>query len=450
MKSKFVEGTSKKGFDQKTIEKIWTDWEAFAQYAFNKSHSTCYAFVAYQTAYLKSHYPAEYMASVLTHNLGNIDKITFFMEESKRMGIPVLGPDVNESEIQFSVNKAGQIRFGMGAIKGVGEGAAQAIIEERKQNGPYKTVFDLVKRISSKAANKKTFENLVYAGALDSFTDLHRATYFKADGPTSPTFLEKILRYGQQSQESKNSSQGSLFDMADDGSGVEMPAPTIPTVEPWIPLMKLKAEKEIIGIYLSGHPLDDYRVEMKNFCRHTLADLKDLPKMRGHDMSIGGMITTVQHRMTKTGKPFGIFTLEDYNESNEFFLFGDDYMKFKQFILTEGFFVHIRGTVQPRFRDSDQLEFKIQSMELLSEILEKRVKNLTVQLPLPAVNDDLIGRVQQILQRHPGNSGLKFLIFDTASNMHTEVPSRKVRVKPGNELFRELESEIPEVVWKLN
>ncbi|HLG03645.1 MAG TPA: DNA polymerase III subunit alpha, partial [Bacteroidia bacterium] len=270
MKDRFIEGSISKGFDQKICAKIWTDWESFAQYAFNKSHSTCYAFVAYQTAYLKAHYPGEYMSSVLTHNFSNIEKITFFMEEARRMGIPVLGPDVNESGIHFSVNKKGEIRFGMGAVKGVGENAAQAIIEERQNNGPYKSVFDLVRRVNLRAANKKTFENLIYAGALDSFTGLHRATYFKTEGEHHTTYLEKIIRYGQGYQDGKNSSQVSLFDMAGDEGGIEMPEPAIPIVESWGTLEKLKAERDVTGIYLSGHPLDYYKTEIQQYCKHRL------------------------------------------------------------------------------------------------------------------------------------------------------------------------------------
>ncbi|HEU4717908.1 MAG TPA: DNA polymerase III subunit alpha [Bacteroidia bacterium] len=451
MKGKFMEGTKAKNLDAATCEKVWTDWEAFAQYAFNKSHSTCYAFVAYQTAYLKAHYPAEYMASVLTHNLGNIDKITFFMEESRRMGIPVLGPDVNESEIHFSVNKKGEIRFGMGAIKGVGEGAAQAIIEERKANGPYKNIFDLVRRVNLRAANKKTLENLVYAGGMDSFTDLHRATYFKNEnGENSPTFLEKIIRYGQAQQESRNSSQVSLFDMMGDDGGIEMPEPAVPKAEEWGTLEKLKAEKDVIGIYLSGHPLDDFRTEMVSFCRHKLSDLADLPKWKNHEMHLGGMITSVQHKMTKTGKPFGTFVLEDYDSSYEFALFGEDYVRFKQFILTPGLFILMRGKVQERFGNSENLEVKIHSMELLSELLEKKVKQFTIQLPLPSLSDDLIARVQDIIAKYPGNSALRFTVYDQAENIQLELPSRKVRVKPGNELIRELEAVVPEAGWKLN
>ncbi len=450
MKNKFIEGTTAKGFDSKVVEKIWTDWEAFAQYAFNKSHSTCYAFVAYQTAYLKTHYPGEYMASVLTHNLGNIDKITFFMEEARRMGVPVLGPDVNESEIHFAVNKSGQIRFGMGAIKGVGENAAQAIISERKENGQYKSIFDLVRRVNLRAATKKTLENLVVGGGMDSFTKLHRATYFKSDSENSPTFLEKLIRFGQAHQDGKNSSQVSLFDSMGANGEIEMPEPPIPIVDEWDRMAKLKAERDAIGIYLSGHPLDDYRVEMKTFCKHKVSDLKDMPKWKNHEIIIGGMITAVGHKTTKTGKPFGTFILEDYNESHEFALFGQDYVEFKKYILTPGLFVFIRGMVQERSYDPGTLEFKTKSMELLSELMEKRVKNFTINLPIPTVNEDLIERVKDIVKKYPGKAALRFNVFDSAGKLSVEMHAKKIRVKPENALFKELDAMIPEASWKVN
>ncbi len=450
MKSKFSEGTKAKGFDHAVCEKIWTDWEAFAQYAFNKSHSTCYAFVAYQTAYLKTHYPGEYMASVLTHNLGNIDKITFFMEEARRMGVPVLGPDVNESEIHFSVNKSGQIRFGMGAIKGVGENAAEAIISERKENGQYKSVFDLVRRVNLRAASKKTLENLVYGGGMDSFSKLHRATYFKNEGDGTSSFLEKIIRFGQAHQDGKNSSQVSLFDSMGADGEIELPEPPIPVVEEWGRMEKLKLEREAIGIYLSGHPLDDFKIEMKTFCKHKVSDLKDMPKWLNHEIIIGGMITSVGHKTTKTGKAFGTFVLEDYFESHEFALFGNDYLEFKKYILTEGYFVLIKGMVQERSYAPGQLEFKTKNIELLSEILEKRVKQFTINLPIPCVNDDLIERVKVVLKKYPGNASLKFNVFDSAGKLSVEMNAKKIRVKPENGLFKELEAMIPEASWKVN
>jgi len=450
MKGKFMEGIKAKGLDEKICDKVWTDWEAFAQYAFNKSHSTCYAFVAYQTAYLKAHYPAEYMASVLTHNLGNIDKITFFMEESRRIGIPVLGPDVNESLIQFSVNQRGEIRFGMGAIKGVGEAAAEAIIKERSENGPYKTVFDLVRRVNLRAVNKKTFENLIYAGAMDSFEGFHRATYFKAEQDGQMTFLEKIIRYGQQHQEGQNSSQVSLFDMSDGDSALEMPEPAIPVTEEFLTLEKLKAERDVIGIFLSGHPLDDFKTEMTTFCKQKLNDIKDLKPLKGHEVTLGGLITAVNHRMTKTGKPFGTFVLEDYDGTHEFALFGDDYVKYKQFILTPGLFVYIKGKVQERFQNAENLEVKIVAMELLTEMLEKKVKQIMLNVSLPHVNDDMIDRLHGVVLKYPGNTAIRFAVHDQVEQLRIEMPSRKMRVRPDNEFLRELEVVVPEISWKLN
>ncbi|HTF05083.1 MAG TPA: DNA polymerase III subunit alpha, partial [Bacteroidia bacterium] len=450
MKGKFVDGVQKNGHDVKTCEKVWTDWEAFAQYAFNKSHSTCYAYVAYHTAYLKAHYPAEFMASVLTHNLGNIDKITFFMEESKRFGIPVLGPDVNESKKNFSVNSSGAIRFGMGAIKGVGESAAEAIIEERKKNGSYANIFDVVKRVNLRAANKKSFENMVFAGVFDSFADLHRAVYFANDGENTPTFIDRILKYGQACQGSEEANTMSLFaDVADEAT--EVAEPKIPTCEEWPVLGKLKAEREVIGIYISGHPLDTYRIEMEVFSKHKLADLKDLSKWSGHDMHIGGMITSGQKKMTKTGKEFGVFTLEDYYDSHEFALFGKDFIEFGKFLtnLDQPRFLLIRGKVQARYGMPDQLEFKVTSMELLGELLEK-IKTCNLQLPLSSVTEEKISKLNEVISRHTGKSQLKFTVFDIAENIKLELPSRKVRVRPDKELLEELQAVAPEVSWKLN
>lgn len=452
MKGKFLEGIQKKGLDVKTCEKVWTDWEAFAQYAFNKSHSTCYAYVAYHTAYLKAHYPAEYMASVLTHNLGNIDKITFFMEESKRAGIPVLGPDVNESEIKFSVNKSGQIRFGMGAIKGVGESAADAIISERKQNGPYKDVFDLVRRINLRAANKKTFENLIFAGAFDSFTGMHRATFLAAEGdPNSPTtFLDKLLKYGQACQGVSESASNNLFAEVSD-EAVEIKPPSIPECEPWGILPQLKAEKEVIGIYISGHPLDAYKVEMDVFSKNKLSDLKDLSSWKGMDLHIGGMMTSAQKRMSKTGREFGIFQMEDFYDTHEIALFGKDFADHGK--IFDGFqgirFILVHGKVQPRYGMPDQLEFKVTGMELLSELGDK-IKTCSLQIPLSAISDDSIAQLQEVVKRHEGKTQLRFSVFDVAENIKVELPSRKTRVKADKAFLEDLQSVMPEVSWKLN
>ncbi|MBN8703696.1 MAG: DNA polymerase III subunit alpha [Bacteroidetes bacterium] len=446
MKSKFIEGVTKNGLDAKTCEKVWHDWEAFAQYAFNKSHSTCYAMVAFQTAYLKAHYPAEYMASVLTHNLSNIDKITFFMEESKRMGVSVLGPDVNESEYHFSVNKKGDVRFGLGAIKGVGESAVISIVDERKLNGPYLSIFDLVKRINLRAANKKTFESLAYAGGFDSFTEMHRADYFCPE-KEGGTYLEKIIRWGAATQESKTQVSNSLF--GDGEEGTQIPEPTKPSTEPWGALEKLKHERDVIGFYISGHPLDNYKIEMQSYCQHTVADLKNnLPGLRGKDISIGGMIIAANHRISKNGKPFGSFTFEDYNDSHELVLFGEDYVKFKAF-LSQGYFLYIKGKVQERFHQPDLLEFKVQSIQLLSELRDKLTKSLTISIPVPKVSDDLIQKIGETLKAFPGNCQLRFSLVDMEENYVVEMPSKKTKVSPSNELLNVL-GEIAEISYKLN
>ncbi|MEW6470034.1 MAG: DNA polymerase III subunit alpha [Bacteroidota bacterium] len=449
MKGKFIEGIKKNKLDEKVCEKVWKDWEAFAQYAFNKSHSTCYAFVAFQTAYLKAHYPAEFMASVLTHHLGNIDKITFFMEESKRMGIPVLGPDVNESEYHFSVNKEGKIRFGLGAIKGVGEAAVQSIVKERVEHGPYTDVFDLVRRINLRSANKKTFESLAYAGAFDSF-GLHRGVYFHTD-KEGTVFLEKILRYGAVSQEAVASSQVSLFGDAEE---VQVPAPALPECEPMGSLEQLKFEREVIGFYISGHPLDNYKVEMDNFVRNRLGELRDMEKYKGREFSFGGMVTAVNHRVSKNGKPFGNFTMEDFNDSFEFVLFGSDYDRFKIF-LNPGYFIHVKGKVQERYNQSELVEFKITNIQHLSETREKLLKAITVSIPLASLTDELVEKIHAVVSENARQKGatctLRFIVSDLYKSepIYVELFSRKLKVTPDNTLLEAL-SAIPGITCRLN
>ena len=437
MKSKFVEGCMKNGHDAKICEKIWVDWEAFASYAFNKSHSTCYAFVAFQTAYLKAHYPAEYMASVLTHNLSNIDKITFFMEECRRMGVPVLGPDVNESIYNFGVNKNGQIRFGLGAIKGVGEAAVQAIIDERDSNGQYKSIFDIVRRVNLRSVNKKTFESMAYAGGFDSFEGMHRANFF-APEKDYPTFLEKIVKYGYSYQESETSSQHSLFG---ESSGVEMPEPVIQKLEKWPSLVRLKFEKEVIGFYISGHPLDLYRIELRKMQR--IKDLSEVDKNKNREITIGAMVTAVNHRMSKNGKPFASFTIEDYDDSYELYLFGEDYLKFKMW-LNIGEFIFIKGKLQDRYKQPGNVEFKISSIQLLADMREKMMKNLTLKLPVDKLSttwiNNLISAVNLSNHDKPGTCILKFKIYDPANpQLNIDLPSKKYRVNPENELLDQLE-----------
>jgi DNA polymerase-3 subunit alpha len=433
MKSKFMDGATAKGLPADKLEKIWTDWEKFAQYAFNKSHSTCYALVAFQTAYLKAHYPGEYMASVLTHNLSNIDKITFFMDECRRMGVPVLGPDVNESAYQFSVNRNGQIRFGMGAVKGVGEAAVLSIVEERRNNGPYKTIFDFVRRINLRTANRKTFESLAYAGGLDSF-GIHRATYFHIEGNDNGNFLEKVIRYGNSHQEGLNSSQVSLFG---EDSAIDMPEPKIPVCEAWSNLEQLKHEKDVVGFFISGHPLDTYKLEMDNFCFHTLADTKKIEENKNKDLVLGGIVTNVHNGVTKTGNPWGKITIEDYNESSEIAFFGEDYVKFKQYMVS-GLFLYVRGKIAERFRNSGNFEFKVTSIQLLSELRDKLAKSLTVDVSLKELNEEFMQKFNDIIlknQAMPKNCTLQFKVFDVEENIAVIMPSKKIKVNPNNDLL---------------
>ena len=320
LKPQFLDGGEKKGHPREVLEKIWKDWEAFAAYAFNKSHSTCYAYIAYQTAYLKAHYPAEYMAAVLSNNMNDIKQVTFFMEECKRMGL-----DVNESYYKFAVNKQGAVRFGMGAVKGVGRSAVETIVKNRQEDGSFKSVFDLTKRIDLRAANKKAFENLAVAGGFDSFGTSHRAQYFHDEGD-GITFLEKVIKYGAKFQENENSAQVSLFG---DASEVQIPEPMVPPCEEWGTMEKLRREKEVVGIYISGHPLDDFKTEIKSFCNANVACANDLPSYVNRELTFAGVITDVQHRVSKNGKGWAAFTMEDYTDSFEFRIFGEEYLKFR-------------------------------------------------------------------------------------------------------------------------
>jgi DNA polymerase-3 subunit alpha len=439
MKGQFMDGAAAKGLPSDKLEKIWTDWEKFAQYAFNKSHSTCYAFVAFQTAYLKAHYPGEYMSSVLTHNLSNIDKITFFMDECKHMGVSVLGPDVNESQYQFAVNKNGQIRFGMGAVKGVGEAAVIAIVEERKANGPYKSIFDFVRRINLRAANKKTFESLAYAGGLDSF-GIHRATYFFTEGNDTGNFLERAIRYGSSHQDGENSSQISMFG---EDTAVDMPEPKIPVCEVWSNLVQLKNEKDVVGFFISGHPLDTYKLEMDNFCHHAIGDIKKIEENKNKDLVFGGIVTNVHNGMTKTGNPWGKITIEDYNESAELAFFGEDYVKFKQYMVN-GLFLFVKGKIAERFRNSGNFEFKVSSLQLLSELRDKLAKNITIHVPLKDLSDEFISKVNDIINENakvePRNCVLRFKVIDTDENVAVDLPSKKIKVNPNNDFIELLQS----------
>ncbi|WP_062054524.1 DNA polymerase III subunit alpha [Aquimarina longa] len=447
MKPKFIKQASEKGHAEDKLEKIWKDWEAFAAYAFNKSHSTCYAWIAYQTAYLKAHYPAEYMAAVLSNNMNDIKQVTFFMEECKRMKLDVLGPDVNESYRKFSVNKDGAVRFGMGAIKGVGTGAVATIVENRK-DGSYKSIFDLAKRIDLRAANKKAFESLALAGGLDSFTDTHRGQYFHEEGD-GVTFLEKAMRYGAKFQESENSSQVSLFG---ESSDVQIPEPVVPPCEEWGTMEKLAREKEVVGIYLSGHPLDDFKYEMKYFCNGTLLNFADLENNINREISFGGVITTVEHRTSKNGKGWATFIIEDYNTAHEFRIFGEEYLKHRPF-LVKSTFVYAKAYIKEGWVNRDtgkkgDPRIQFNSFQLLHDVMETYARKLTIQLDINELSDSRIEDLKELLGTHTGNHTLNFVIYEMAEQLKLHMPSRKQKVNISQELLIALEDE--SIYYKLN
>ncbi|GAB3509880.1 DNA polymerase III subunit alpha [Emticicia fontis] len=431
LKPQFLEGAKAKGHPEKKLEKIWTDWEAFASYAFNKSHSTCYAFVAYQTAYLKAHYPSEYMAAVLTSQLGNIEKITFFMEECKAIGLPILGPDVNESQKQFSVNKKGELRFGMGGIKGSGDAAVDAVIEERTKRGPFADIFDFITRVNLRTVNKKTLESFAYAGAFDCFEDLHRAQYF--DNADGSTLIEKLIKYANKHHENASSGQNSLFG-AIGGSGFDIAKPKINPCEKWGDIEKLRLEKDVVGFYISGHPLDEFSMEMK---RCTPLDELFEANNQNKEITIGGVVTSVQHKQSKNGNPFGIMKLEDYNSSREFFLFGQDYVNFSKF-LNMGLFLFIRGKLMNKWGREDEWDFKPVSMELLSELRNKMFKEVKIILGLQQINAQLIEEIDATATRYPGTFDFKLSVKDPDEKLDVLLLSRKAKVASTNDFVKEL------------
>lgn len=433
MKPAFLERGAEKGHDVVKLEKIWKDWEAFASYAFNKSHSTCYAWIAYQTAYLKANYPAEYMASVLSNNMNDIKQVSFFMEECKRMGIPVLGPDVNESNYNFTVNREGAIRFGLGAIKGLGSGPVENIIQERKENGPYNSIFEFSKRVNLRVCNKKAFESLAYAGGFDGFKNVHRAQYFQEDN-SGRIFLENIIRFGGSFQESENSSQVSLFG---ESTGTKMPEPEIPKAVEWTSMYKLKREKEVVGMFISGHPLDDYRLEIEAFCNGQVGMLTEMEKHKGREVQIAAIIAEAEHRFTKNGDPFGTLIIEDYTDSYKLFLWRENYLKFKHF-LQPNIFVAIRGRIDlpPR---RNELEFVISSIDMLQDLRETRASSVNIKVSSKELNQAMITDLFKLFNEHEGKCALNFTVFDPLDGVEVNLPSRSLKVDPNNILFKELE-----------
>jgi DNA polymerase-3 subunit alpha len=446
MKPRFIEQAAAKGHTPEKLAKIWKDWEAFASYAFNKSHSTCYAWIAYQTAYLKANYPAEYMAAVLSNNMSDIKQVTFFMEECKRMGVKVLGPDVNESFYKFTVNDQGAIRFGMGAIKGVGGNAVATIVENRK-DGKYKSIFDLAKRVDLRAANKKAFENLALAGGFDSF-ETHRAQYLHDEGD-GVMFLEKVLKYASRYQETQNSSQVSLFGEA---SEIQIPEPEVPPCEEWGTMKKLKLEKEVVGVYISGHPLDDFKTEVDNFCNCKVSDFDDLERFVNKELCFGGVVSDVQHRESKAGKGWGIFIVEDYDDSFEFKIFGEEYLKFRHFLVPNSFIygrVFIKeGWVNRDTGKKGDPRIQYNSMQMLHDVMDNQAKRLTIQMPIEQLAEDRIKKLKALFKSHKGDKQLQFVIYEMEEKVKLNMVSRKQKVNISQDLLDELEKE--QVSYRLN
>jgi DNA polymerase-3 subunit alpha len=478
MKPKFIAQAEANGHPAEKLEKIWKDWEAFAEYAFNKSHSTCYAWIAYQTAYLKANYPAEYMAAVLSNNMNDIKQVSFFMEECKRMGLEVLGPDVNESFYKFTVNDNYAVRFGIGAVKGVGANAVDTIVQNRKDES-YKSIFDLAKKIDLRAANKKAFESLALAGGFDCFENTHRAQYFHIEGE-GVTFLEKAVRYGSKFQENENSSQGDLFG---DSSEVQFTEPIVPPCEEWSTMEKLAKEKEVVGIYISGHPLDDFRFEMKYFCNSKLENLKNLENYVGKSLTFAGIVTNVQYRTAKNGKDWAMFTLEGYDESHEFRIFDEEYLKFRHFLVNNQF-VYFKvmvkeGWVNRETGKKSDPRIQFTDVKQLQDVLPQFAKKLSIQMDIEDLQQNSIQQLNSIFQSNKGDNTVTFEIveydktkkipemvlkvedsteetFDAENTEDVEIeipvvevqnqvttrvtmPSRKLKIKISNELLFELE-----------
>ena len=434
MKSKYLEGCMSNGHDPEVAEKVWKDWEAFASYAFNKSHSTCYAYLAFQTAYLKAHYPSEFMASVLNHS-GNIEKITFFMEECKRAGIKVLGPDVNEGYGKFSVMPNGNIRFGMTSIKGVGENVVNAIIEERDKNGKFKNIFDLASRLDSRAINKRSLEGLALAGAFDSFENITRSMFFNQDND-GLTLTDKMIRYGNQKNLGNDTSQASLFGEENE---VEVSEPQLPKTEPWNALEQLSREKEVVGFFISGHPLDPYKLIINHKCNVNCAQLKTgLEPFKNRDIVFGGIISGFENRTSKTGNAFGKLIIEDYYGTIELMLFGKDFVEYNKYMV-QGLFVYVRAKVQERYNQPGSLEIKINKIELLNDVKTTAFNSIRLKVSLEEVNENLIGKLDRLINENAGKSNLEFFIEDEVNKQKVKLFSKKNKVEINDNFLLELD-----------
>jgi len=444
MKGRFIEGATAKGHPAKTLEKIWTDWEAFAQYAFNKSHSTCYAYVAYQTAYLKAHYPAEYMAAVLNH-AGAIEKLTFYMEECKRMGLKVLGPSINESLKGFAVNEAGEIRFGLGGLKGVGEAAIENMIAERKKEGRYKDPFDFIKRVNQRAVNKRTLESLVYAGAFDEFPQLHRAQYLCVPEGETQTGLEKMTKFAAIVQAQSVNSTNTLF--GDLPAVLDIKPPHIPNCPQWSLTEQLDKEKEVTGIYLSGHPLDHYKFEIKHYGITTIQDFNEVKESQtlasaGKGYKLLALVSVANHRISRQGNKFGSFTLEDYTGKTEMVLFGDDYVRYNAY-LQQGQAIFITGSFKQRFNKSEY-EFRIATVALAENVKRQLTKQLQLEMDVRNIQKETVDFLAENIKKYPGNSSLRVIISEPKNNLKANLVTLDSGFEMNMDLIHFLETK-PEI-----
>lgn len=443
LKSKFMAGGQANGYKEETLNKIWSDWEKFASYAFNKSHATCYSWVAYQTAYLKANFPSEYMAAVLSRSLSNITDITKFMDECKAMGIQVLGPDVNESILKFSVDKNKNIRFGLGAVKGVGESAVQNIIEERKKNGPYKSIFDFVERVNLTACNKKNIESMALAGAFDNF-GIQREQFF-TDSGKGELFLDTLVRYGNKYQMDKSTAVNSLFG---GDALIAIAKPEIPQCERWSDLERLNKEKELVGIYLSAHPLDEYRIILKYVCNTGMVELNERETLQGREVLLGGIVTGFREGMTKNGKPYGILKIEDFTGSGEIPLFGQDYIEYSKYGKI-GMYLLITARVEPSRWDPNKLDFKIGTVNLLQDEKDKLIEKISITVPIHDLDEPTINELSVLIKNNPGHSLLYFKVVDGEHNISLNLFSQNIRLNVTRELVDFLQ-ENENIDFKIN
>jgi DNA polymerase-3 subunit alpha len=439
MKPKFIDGGKKNGHDPKILEKIWADWEKFASYAFNKSHAACYSWVAYQTAYLKANYPAEYMAAIMSRRRDQITEITKLMDECKQMGIATLGPDVNESYEKFGVNHHGEIRFGLGAIKGMGDSAALSIIDEREKNGPYKDIYDFAQRVNFSSVNRKAFESLALSGGFDSF-GIRREDYF-AQNPKGETFIETLCRYGQLYQQEQAEMKNSLFGMM--GEEVEIAQPQVPKNDiRWSDIERLNKERELVGIYLSAHPLDEYKIILDNLCNTKCVELADVAKLADReDVIFGGIVTAQKTGFTKTGKPYGVVTIEDFEGSGELFMMGEEWGQ-RAGMFSIGASVYVTGKVKSRFQynDNGPKDLKIGGVEFLQTIKERAIDRITISLLTDQLNDTIVADLTEIINDNPGKTKLFFQLRDSAGNHHVLLRSKREGIDVKNQLISYIES----------